>query len=78
MKERTLSDPAEFAAKTAAFMELFESHSVGKPYVLKEYREVFTKMYQDGKIQATRPSGKPIRRNSFPDEVAITFKPTGQ
>jgi hypothetical protein len=76
MDEHMPTEPPEFAAKTAAFMELFESHSVGKPYVLNEYREVFTKMYQDGKIQATRPSGKPIRRNSFPDEIIITFNPS--
>jgi three-Cys-motif partner protein len=68
----------QYGGKRMAFMEVFESHSVGKPYVLKEYRAVLMKMYQDGQIQAMRPSGKPIRKNSFPEEILITFEPTRQ
>ena len=42
------------AGMTTKLRPLFESHSNGKPYVIKNYREVLCRMEQEGKIRMDR------------------------
>lgn len=65
---------AEYDGKTLTVQKVYETHSVGKPFVIEDYKEVLRKMHEAGKIQAAREGGKKIRRNSFPEDIAVTFK----
>lgn len=60
----------EFAGKTIEVRALFEKHSVGKPFVIRNYKEVLMRMEQEGKIQAN-PSKR--RKGTMADHVRITF-----
>lgn len=51
---------------------LFERHSKGKGYVLKNYREVLCRMEQEGKITMD-PSCPPRRRGTIGKDVVISF-----
>jgi three-Cys-motif partner protein len=71
---------AEYDGKRMSVQAIYETHSVGKPFVLKHYKDVLMKLHEQGRIQASRDGGKAIRRNTFPDDVMVTFKsakPTG-
>jgi len=64
----------EYAGKTIDFMHLYETHSVDKPYIRKNYKEVLRKLYDDGLINAEKPKDhKPPKKGSFSDEMRITF-----
>jgi len=60
------------AGRTLTFKSLYESHSVGKPYVVKNYREVLCRMEQEQKVRMDPPC-PPRRKNSLSDAVRITF-----
>ncbi len=60
------------AGQTLAMEDLYESHSVGKPYVIKNYREVLCRMEQEGKVTMDRPC-PPRRKNTLAADVKITF-----
>jgi hypothetical protein len=62
-----------YAGRTMSVKEIFEDHNVDTPYILRNYKAVLMKMHQEGTIEASRPSGKPIRKNTFPDDVVVTF-----
>lgn len=61
-----------FAGQTLTMRAIFEKHHVGRPYVSKNYKEVLQKLEADGKITADPPASK-RRRNTFADEVCVTF-----
>lgn len=60
----------EYAGKTIGVRALFENHSVGKPYVIKNYKEVLMRMEQEGKILANPAKRK---KGTMADHVRITF-----
>jgi hypothetical protein len=62
------------AGKTFLLRQLFESHSVGKPYVLKNYREILCRMEQEGKIRMEPPC-PPRRKGTIGEKVKIIFQP---
>ena len=63
-----------YAGQTVEFLNLYEEHSVDKPYIKKNYKDVLRKMYDVGKITAVNPrTDKPPRKGSFSDEMRITF-----
>jgi hypothetical protein len=61
-----------FAGKTVQMESLYESHSVGRPFVLKNYREVLCRMEQEKKVTMDRPS-PPRKKNILAPDVSITF-----
>jgi len=63
---------ADCAGKTRKIRELFESHSVGKGYVLKNYREVLCRMEQEGKVKMDPPC-PPRKKNTLAEHVKIVF-----
>jgi hypothetical protein len=63
---------ADCAGKTMRIRPLFESHSKGKGYVLKNYREVLCRMEQEGKIRM-EPSCPPRRKGTIGEKVLIIF-----
>lgn len=52
---------------------LYEEHSVGKPYTKSNYKHVLSGMLDRGLVTVERPEGKKIRKNTFPDDVLISF-----
>jgi hypothetical protein len=64
----------QYAGRTIDFIPLYEDHSVDKPYVKKNYKDVLKALLEAGKITAVNArTGKPPRKNSFSDEMRITF-----
>lgn len=64
----------QYAGCTVDFNALYEEHSIDKPYIKKNYKEVFSSLFEDGKITAVNPkTGKPPRKNTFSDDMQITF-----
>jgi len=61
-----------YAGRTVGIVDLFERHSVGKPYVIKNYREVLCRMEQEGKVRM-EPSCPPRRKGTIGDKVKIHF-----
>jgi len=68
----------DFAGKTVAFKQLYESHSVGKPYIDSNYKQVLKTMEVKGLIAAKKPDGQKRRPFKFADEVLITFPRKGK
>lgn len=63
---------ADFAGQTVQLEPLFERHSVGKPYVLKNYRDVLCRMEQEGKVRMEPPC-PPRRKGTIGKSVKIIF-----
>ena len=64
----------EYVGRTIDFIELYEEHSVDKPYIKKNYKDVLRLLYDNGKITAVdRKTGKPPKKGTFSDEMKITF-----
>lgn len=64
----------QYAGKVIDFLELYQEHSVDKPYIKKNYKDALRTLYENGKISAVDPStGKPPRKGTFSDKMRITF-----
>jgi three-Cys-motif partner protein len=79
-----LGSPAElegsllerFAGHTLTMVQVFEEHNVDTPYIKKNYKDVLTKMEQEGTITAVPPyTRRPKRKGevTFADTVSVTF-----
>ena len=74
---RPLSDLEDMLLADCAGMKLFieplfEMHSVGKPYVLKEYKEVIARMAEEGKLELDS-GGKKRKPGTVGKDVRIIF-----
>lgn len=63
----------DFDGKCLGIRDIYENHSVGKPFVLKHYREVLCALEQEGKIVIDQPC-PPRRSGSLAVHHRITFK----
>ncbi len=64
----------EYKGCTIGFTQLYEEHSVDTPYIKKNYKDVFRKLYEEGKISAKNiRKGKPPKKGTFSDEMQIKF-----
>ncbi len=64
----------QYKGNTIEFYRLYKEHSVDKPYISKNYREVLKTLLEDGKITAVNAkTGKPPRKGTFSDDMRITF-----
>ncbi len=73
LEEMLLKD---FAGQSTNLRPLFERHSKGKGYVLKNYREVLCRMEQEGKISMS-PAFSRRRKGTIGEKVIITFPQGG-
>jgi len=66
----------DLAGRRISLKELYEEHSVGKPYILKNYQDVLRKLESVGKI-TTEPSAERRRKLkgevTFSEKVIVTF-----
>jgi hypothetical protein len=66
----------EFDGRSLSLQAIYEAHSVGKPYILKNYRDALRKLEHDGKISTEPPAEhrRKIRGEvSFSEKVRVTF-----
>lgn len=66
-----------YAGRTVSFVELYEKHSVGRPYVDSNYKAVLKQMEKEGKLTASKPRGAKRRPWTFANDVLITFAQGG-
>ncbi len=59
---------AEFAGQKLTMREIFERHSVGRPYVARNYKDVLLKLEEDGKIKAEKH-----KKRTFGNNVLVRF-----
>lgn len=66
----------DFAGKTANLDEIYERHSVGKPFVRQEYHQILLGLEDEGAVYMTDPTpGKQKRRKgTLAPRIKITFK----
>jgi hypothetical protein len=67
----------EYAGRSINFLELYEEHSVGRPYVDSNYKAVLKQMEKEARIIATKPGGVKRRPGTFANDVLITFAKGG-
>jgi len=60
----------DLAGQTLTFQQIYERHSVGRPYVARNYRQVLLKLEESGKI-TTVPSSR--KKGTFAKHVRVTF-----
>ena len=64
----------QYAGHTIDFNRLYEEHSVDKPYIKKNYKEVLKGLLESGKITAVNAkTGKLPRKGTFSDDMRVTF-----
>ena len=63
----------DLAGVTAGIEGIYERHSVGKPYVLKDYREQLCKLEQEGKVVMSEPCPPALDKNTLAPRIRITF-----
>jgi hypothetical protein len=73
LKQMLLDD---FSGQTLSLNEIYERHSVGKPYLKKNYSEALRKLEAEDTITAYSLTRK-RKKGTFPDHVKIQFKGGG-
>ena len=68
---------SEFAGKALSVEMIYRQHSVGRPYVLKNYKDAIKEMEDTGRVSVTDPLGKTRRKGSLADRLVITFGQDG-
>lgn len=66
----------EYAGQTVSMVDIYEKHSIGKPYLKKNYKTVLTQMESEAKIKTKPPADKRRIINgkrTFADSVIATF-----
>jgi three-Cys-motif partner protein len=63
----------DFAGQTLSLTEIYEQHSVGKPYIKKNYREALSALEAADSVSAYATLGT-RRKGTYPDHVKIRFK----
>jgi hypothetical protein len=62
----------QFAGSTLPMKAIFDRHHVGRPYLLRNYKEALASLESKGKIKADPPAEK-RRKNTFGDAVKVVF-----
>ncbi|MCO6048412.1 three-Cys-motif partner protein TcmP [Mesorhizobium sp. RP14(2022)] len=61
-----------FAGREVNFETMYEEHSVDRPYIRPNYRDILKKLEGENKITARSTKGK-RRANTYPDHVLLKF-----
>lgn len=67
---------AEFAGRSLTVKQLYERHHLGRPYVLKNYKDILIEMERAGEVACEPPAAERRPRNGRPtlaDTVRVTF-----
>lgn len=66
----------EYAGRTLTMQQIYETHSIGKPFIKRNYKDILIKMESDGTIMADPPADKRRRYKgevSFGDNTLVLF-----
>ncbi|MBE7466830.1 MAG: three-Cys-motif partner protein TcmP [Planctomycetes bacterium] len=77
LKGMILSD---FNGKTAGVRAVYESHSVDKPFILRNYKDVLKQLEAEGKVSIDPPASKRRKHKgevTLKDEAVVTFPMEG-
>ena len=79
--QRPLDELAEsllrdFAGQELSVRDLYELHSVDRPYVLKNYKDVLSQLEENGKVSVRSLMGS-RRKGTFADHLLVRFPPRG-
>lgn len=65
-----------YADRQLTVRQIYEEHNVGRPYILKNYKDVLKRLETDGKIRVDPPADKRRSRKgevTLGDETKVTF-----
>jgi three-Cys-motif partner protein len=62
-----------FSGQILTMKEVYEKHNVDTPYIKKNYKDALRILFDENRIEAISKKGKPPRKNSFGDEIIVTF-----
>jgi len=66
----------DLAGRSLSLEALYQEHSIGKPYLLKNYQNVLRKLESEGKITVEPPAERRQKRKgevTFGEKVTVTF-----
>ncbi|MGI6121802.1 MAG: three-Cys-motif partner protein TcmP [Saccharofermentanales bacterium] len=64
----------KYVGQEIDFLQLYKEHSVNRPFIKKNYKDVLRNMYDEGLISAIDPeTNKLPRKGTFSDKMRITF-----
>jgi hypothetical protein len=66
----------EYAGKRLTVRQIYEKHNIGRPYILKNYKDILKKLELSRSISAEPPFAKRPKRNgevTLGDKVIVTF-----
>ena len=58
----------EYVGKKLTMYQIYEQHSVDRPYIKKNYKQTLIQLEEQGKIVASKH-----KKNTFGDNVLVTF-----
>lgn len=61
-----------FAGKTLQMLQLYKIHSIGRPFLKKNYKEAFARLEAEGRVTADPPAAE-RRAGTFADGVFVSF-----
>lgn len=59
----------DLAGQTLACAAIYEQHSIGRPYIRRNYKDALYSLYEEGRIEVDRIP----RRNTFADDIRVSF-----
>jgi three-Cys-motif partner protein len=68
---------ATYAGKVLTPEQIYYDHHIGRPYILKNYRQALLHLEETGAISIDPPRASRPRSESFPRDTRVTFTKTG-
>ena len=65
---------SDYAGQEIRFMDIYESHSIGRPFLKRHYKEVLLKLEEDGIIEVFDHLKKKRRNGTLADRLTVRFK----
>jgi predicted transcriptional regulator len=66
-----------FAGQELTTVQIYEQHSVDRPFIMKNYKEVLRQMEEDGIIQVRSLKTSKRPKGSFADHLLVRFPKGG-
>jgi len=67
----------DFAGKSMMMVDVYKSHSPGRNYLKKNYKDALKLLFEKAKIKAVLASGKTPRKGTMGDNVIVSFPDRG-
>lgn len=74
LKQMLLDD---YAGKSISVKKIYENHSIGTPFLMKNYKDVIKSMENNGEVVVIDPEKKKRRKGTLADKLIIKFRTYG-